>query len=93
MCNPSLPSYHLGDCTEHPNKEPLREMLERCFNEDEEIEEIEFKQWTTTDCSTLPTIVQSTDELAENFLYKLEALRLHEFIAKQQFSYPAERKV
>ena len=41
MCNPSLPSCHLGDCTECPGKEPLREMLERCFNE---IEEIEFRQ-------------------------------------------------
>ena len=66
-------------------------MLERCLNE-EEIEEIEFKQWTTTDCSTLQTIVQSTDEFIESFLDKLEALRRHDFIAKQQSRYLAERK-
>ena len=57
-------------------------MLERCFNE-EEIEEIEFKQWTTTDRLTLESIVQSTDEFIENFLDKLESLRRHDFIAKQ----------
>ena len=49
----------------------------------EEIEEIEFKQWTTTDHSTLQTIVQSTDEFIEGFLDKLETLRRHDFIAKQ----------
>ena len=90
MCNPSLPSCHLGDCTECPGREPLREMLERCFNE-EEIEEIEFKQWTTTDRSTLQTIMQSTDEFIESFLDKLETPRRH-FIAKQQSCYLAERK-
>ena len=66
-------------------------MLERCFNE-EEIEEIEFKQWTTTDRSTLQTIVQSTDELIESFLDKLETPIRHDFIAKQQSRYLAERK-
>ena len=66
-------------------------MLERCFSE-EEIEEIEFKQWTTIDCSTLQTIVQSTDEFIEGFLDKLETLRRHDFIAKQQPPYLAERK-
>ena len=66
-------------------------MLERCFNEGE-IEETEFKQWTTTDRSTLHTIVQSTDECIESFLDKLETLRRHDFIAKQQSHYLAERK-
>ena len=91
LCNPSLPSCHLGDCTECPGKEPSREMQERCFNE-EEIEEIEFKQWTTTDRSTLQTIVPSTDEFIKSFLDKLETLRRHDFIAKQQSCYLAERK-
>ena len=90
MCNPSLPSCHLGDCTKCPGKEPLREMLERYFNE-EEIEETEFKQWTATDCSTLQTIVQSTDEFIESLLDKLETLRRHDFIARQQSRYLAER--
>ena len=83
ICNPLPPSCHLGDSTECPGKEPSREMLGRCFNV-EEREEIEFKQWTTTDQSTLQTIVQSTDEFIENFLEKLETLRRHDFIAKQQ---------
>ena len=91
MCNPSLPSSYLGNCTECPGKDLLREMLERCFNE-EEIDKIEFKQWTTTDRSNLQTIVQSIDEFIENFLDKLETLRRHDFIAKQQSRYLAERK-
>ena len=66
-------------------------MLERCFNE-EEIEEIEFKQWTTTDRSSLQTIVQSTDKFIESFLDKLETPIRDDFIAKQQFRYLAKRK-
>ena len=69
----------------------FRETLGRCFNK-EEIEEVEFKQWTTTDRSTLQTIVQSADEFIESFLDKLETLRRHDFIAKQQSRYLAERK-
>ena len=81
-------SCHLGDCTECPGNVPLREMPERCFNK----EEIEFKQWTTTDRSSLQTIVQSTDEYIVNFPDKLETLRRHDFIAMQQSRYLAERK-
>ena len=91
MCNPSLPSCHLGDCTECPGKKPLREMLERCFNE-EEIEEIELKQWATTDPSTLQTIVQPTNKSIEHLPDKLETLRRHDFIAKQQSRHLTERK-
>ena len=90
MCNTSLPLCHLGDCAECPGKELLREMLQRYF--EEEIQETEFKQWTTTDRSTLQIIVQSTDDFIENFLDKLETLRRHDFIAKHQSRYLTERK-
>ena len=66
-------------------------MLERCFTK-QETEEIEFKQWTTIHRSTLQTIVQSTDEFIENFLDKLETLRRHDFISKEQSHCLAERK-
>ena len=57
MCNQSLPSCHLGLCSCCPGNEPLREMLERCSDEDG-MDEIEYQQWTTTDRSNMETIVQ-----------------------------------
>lgn len=91
MCNPSLPSCHLGSCSCCPGKEPLREMLERSF-EEAGIDEIEFKQWTTTDRSNMETMVQTTEDFLDNFVEKLDALKRHDFIAKQQANYLNERK-
>ena len=91
MCNPSLPSCHLGSCSCCPGKEPLREMLEHCF-EEAGIDKIEFKQWTTTDRSNMETMVQLTEEFPDNFVEKLDAPKRHDFIAKQQANYLNERK-
>ena len=91
MCNPSLPSCHLGSCSCCPGNEPLREMLEQCFDE-AGMDEIKCKQWTTTDRSNMETMVQLKDEFLGNFLEKLDALKRHDFIAKQQANYLNERK-
>ena len=48
MCNPALPSCHLGTCECCPGIESLKEVLERCY-EEMGIDEIQFCQWTATD--------------------------------------------
>ena len=64
----------------------LKERLLQCF-EIKGVEEIEYKQWTTTNRSQLQTFIQSTDEFIERFLGSLETLTRHDFIAQEQAKY------
>ena len=74
MCNPTLPSCHSGSRSFCTGKEPLHEMLERCFDE-AGADEIEFKQWTATDRSNMETVVQPKDKLLDSFVGKLDAFK------------------
>ena len=67
ICNPPLPSCHLGSCSCCPGNEPSREMLEQHCSE-AGIDEIDCKQWTTTDRSNMDTLVQLKEEFLDNFL-------------------------
>ena len=51
-----------------------------------------FKQWVSTDRSTLETHCLPAEEFADLFCEKLEALRPHSFLAREQSSYFAARK-
>ena len=91
MCNPALLSCHLGECIVCPGKEPLKDMLTRCFEEND-VDEVEFKQWVSTDRSKLETMVQPIGDFIDTFLEKLDNLRRHDFIAKQQSHFLNEQK-
>ena len=90
-CNPAQPSCYLGECNYCPDVESLRTQLTQCF-EEAQVDTVEFKQWTTTDRSTLETKVQTTDDFLEQFLSKLQLLKRHDFVAKQQTQYLQSRK-
>ncbi len=81
----------MGLCDGCSSTEDFREMLIEVFNENM-IDEIQYKQWLSTDRSTLETVSKSADEFLDAFCEKLEALRRHDFIAKQQSAYCHERK-
>lgn len=61
QCNPPRIECHLGNCKECPGIELLQSRLEQHFDE-QMIDQIQYKQWTTTDRATLETKVQSVDE-------------------------------
>ncbi|KAL5474387.1 hypothetical protein EMCRGX_G026329 [Ephydatia muelleri] len=69
----------------------LKEKLLENFDENE-FDEIQYKQWTTTDRSQLETISQSTEEFVETFITKLQVLSRHDFIAQEQSNYLKDRK-
>ena len=52
--------------------------------EDEVIDEIHYKQWVSTDRSTLETMTAEVDSFCDRFSEKLIQLKRHEFIADQQ---------
>jgi len=85
-CNPPRVQCFFGRCNECPGVGRLQEKLEEHFDE-RVIDRLEYKQWTTTDRSTLDTNVQSVDEFVRNFLGMLPKVTQHDFIAKQQSNF------
>jgi len=87
QCNPArVQCYLRGSCTECPGTEQLQNRLEQYFDE-QMIDRIEYKQWTTTDRATLETKVQSVDEFLRVFLGALPSVVQHDFIAREQTQY------
>ena len=86
MCNPPLPRCYLGECDACPGVTKLRDEL-IVLLEETDLDQIVYKQWTSTDRSTLETFCVHAEEFVEFFCEKLELLRPHSFIASQQASF------
>jgi len=91
MCNPPHPRCYLGECDACPEIEVLKEELLTYFDENY-VEQIVYKQWVSTDRSTLETFCSPVEEFAETFCKKIELLRPHSFIAIEQASFYAHCK-
>lgn len=83
MCNPPSPNCYLGACDECPDIENLKDELLSILDKNH-VEEIIYKQWVSTDRSTLETFCSEAEEFVEAFCEKLELLRPHSFIATAQ---------
>ena len=90
-CNPSTPSCHLRSCSSCPGVDNLETRLMSLLD-DNLIDCVVYKQWTSVDRSTLVTVSQPVDEFVESFCSKLEALLTHSFIAKQQSQFYRDMK-
>ena len=91
ICNPPLPRCYLGECDCCPGVSKLNDQIVEVFDENL-IDSITFKQWTTVDRSTLVTMTLSSDEFADTLCEKLITLRAHAFIATQQSRFFEECK-
>ena len=83
VCNPALPRCYLRECDFCPGIHGLNEFLVKRLDENL-IDEVTFKQWTAVDRSTLETVTLPSDEFVDVLCERLETLRTHSFIAKQQ---------
>ena len=72
QCNPPRLQCFLGYCDDCPGIDKLKNVLERYFDQ-QMIDEVQFKQWTTPDRSTLETKIQSTDDPQKVHAMVLEA--------------------
>ena len=91
MCNPPHPRCYLGECDACPEVEMLKEELFTHFDEID-IEQIVYKQWVSTDRSTLETFCSPVKKFVDTFCKKIELLCPHSFIATEQASFYASRK-
>ena len=86
MCNPPLPICYLGECKHCPGIGILKDELEVLLDEND-MDQIIYKQWISTDRSTLETFCVSAEDYIEIFSDKLELLRRHSFIASEQAAF------
>lgn len=56
------------------------------------VDDFIYKQWLSTDRTTLQTISQSTEEFIDTFHAGLQTLKKHDFIAKEQSNFCSDRK-
>ena len=91
MCNPPLPRCYLSECDACPGIVKFKEELVTLLD-DNDVDQIVYKQWVSTDRSTLETRCASAEEFVDTFCEKLELLRPHSFIATEQASFYAKCK-
>ena len=82
-CNAGTMDCFLGNCSDCS---PVAELRQHILDEieDEGIDEIYYKQWVTTDRSTLETMAADIESFCDRFSEKILQLKRHEFIADQQ---------
>ena len=72
-----------GQCEKCLKKDVLRSNLEELFDQNE-IEKVTYKQWTTTDRSTLQVVEESTDIFINKFVEQIVEFQSHDFVTKKQ---------
>eukprot|EP00731_Ephydatia_muelleri_P007530 Em0003g1778a len=80
-----------GGRLESLTKGGLREELEAIM-EDNGVETVQYNQWINTDRANLETRIAPVEEFLDAFMVALEKLKLHDYIAKNQAKFVAEKK-
>ena len=91
QCNPPSIKCYLSKCKQCSGVAILNQKLLDIM-EEKMVDNIEYKQWTSTDRSTMETITQPVEEFIETFVKALKKLQYHDFIAKMQANYVSEAK-
>ena len=83
MCQPLSIACWQGDCGQCGNSDVLAEKLVKIFSE-LDIEQVSYKQWESTDRTELVTMTDTVSDFVEKLTQKLQVLKTHQFIHKQQ---------
>lgn len=83
--DPSKKCY-FNECPKCPGVETLKAQLKSLFDSFC-VEQVVYKQWISTDRSSLETIVKNCEEFIDELLEALNNLLRHSYIAKQQSKY------
>lgn len=91
MCRHKSKNCYLTDCEACPSHSLLRDHLSKHLKESG-VNEITFSAWHSTDRATLKTSTLTVDDYLELLINKLDILKPHHYINKQQTSYFEELK-
>ena len=89
ICNPPHPDCYFQLCSSCPGTSGLQEHLYELMDISM-IDSVQYKQWISTDRSTLVTLSKPAEEFVELFCDQLKTLLTHSFIAKQQSMFQTE---
>ena len=88
VCSADNKNCMLHSCDRCPGPANVSQyLLDVCNANDDSIEVVTYKQWETTDRTTLHTHVKPLPEYIEILVQKLEKLASHHFIARNQADY------
>ncbi|XP_046689161.1 uncharacterized protein LOC124375086, partial [Homalodisca vitripennis] len=87
LCENPTQNCMLRRCETCPSKDNLTTFLQAKFENYEEDDRIEFKQWVATDRTQMITQTSTIDEFVDELATKIEKLIPHSYIAKSQSSY------
>ena len=91
-CNEASSSCYLDDCSSCSNlMDDFILYLTKIFDKNS-IDDLIYKQWLSTDRTTLQTVLQNLEEFTECFYAGLQTLKKHDFIAKGQSKFCSEKK-
>ena len=85
MCNPPHPRCYLGECDACPEIEMLKEELLTHLDEID-AEQIIYKQWVSTDRSTLETFCLPVEEFVDTFCMKTSYVSIHSLLHSRHHS-------
>jgi len=92
ICNSPQPVVcYIRICCLCPGISDLNEHLHELMDNNM-IETVQYKQWISTDRSTLETIIKLADEFVESFCKQLNPLLTHSFVAKQQSTFQMDMR-
>ncbi|KAJ8677068.1 hypothetical protein QAD02_012855 [Eretmocerus hayati] len=90
-CNPPTLACHFGNCASCPGVETVIDEIKTLLS-NENITQVTFKQWTSTDRSFLETLTLPVEVILKNLPKSLKDLREHDFIAKEQSRFLKQRR-
>ena len=82
LCKEEEEKCFLGQCSSCPNIQKVTDVLQAAFD-DNFIDDIQYKQWTTTDICNLVSVVETAEEFIENLCARVPALLHHSFNASK----------
>lgn len=87
VCSPPTSDCYFSECQNCSNLiDDFIAKISTVFHKNM-IDDVEYLQWLSTDRTTLQTVVQMIDEFTEEFCRKLQILKRHNYIAKQQSTF------
>jgi hypothetical protein len=86
VCSIENEQCMMGRCKKCPGKENVIAFL-NSLEECQTLEEIEYKQWESTDKTTLNTLKAPISDFVENLADKITTLSRHHYISKAQNAY------
>jgi len=92
LCTVQSTNCFLGLCNECPGVTNIIEQLEKNF-EDKLIETVNYKQWITSERTSLQTLISSVDEYLESLSSGLNKLLLHSFLVNKQREFMNNKKI